>query len=64
MIGAIFVHVRGLPMFATLLGYGVGMILVRDSGAWNRLTKTPGKPAYFLCREICRSVVRFVCGSD
>ena len=30
MIGAIFVHVRGLPMFATLLGYGVGMILVRE----------------------------------
>jgi len=25
-----FVHTRGLPMFATLLGYGVGMILVRE----------------------------------
>ena len=30
MIGAMFIHVRGLPMFATLLGYGVGMILVRE----------------------------------
>ena len=38
--------------------------LVRDSGAWNLLAKTPGKPAYFLCREICRTVVWFVCGSD
>ena len=38
--------------------------LVQDSGAWNRLTKTPGKPAFFLCREICRTVVWFVCGSD
>ncbi|WP_445445805.1 DUF418 domain-containing protein [Corynebacterium durum] len=27
-IGTIFTHVRGLPMFATLLGYGVGMITV------------------------------------
>ena len=35
-----------------------------NSDAWNRLTKTPGKPAYFLCRELCRTVVRFVCGSD
>ena len=25
-----FVHTRGRPMFATLLGYGVGMILVRE----------------------------------
>ena len=30
MIGAMFIHVRGLPMFATLLGYGMGMILVRE----------------------------------
>ena len=30
VIGTLFVHVRGLPMFATLLGYGVGMILVRE----------------------------------
>ena len=26
ILGSIFTHVRGLPMFATLLGYGVGMI--------------------------------------
>ncbi|MBC3185415.1 DUF418 domain-containing protein [Corynebacterium sp. zg-331] len=26
VLGAMFVHVRGLPMFATLLGFGVGMI--------------------------------------
>ncbi|WPF65234.1 MULTISPECIES: DUF418 domain-containing protein [unclassified Corynebacterium] len=26
VFGAMFVHVRGLPMFATLLGFGVGMI--------------------------------------
>ena len=26
IFGCIFTHVRGLPMFATLLGYGVGMI--------------------------------------
>ena len=25
MIGAMFIHVRGLPMFATLLGYGMGI---------------------------------------
>ena len=30
VIGTLFVHVRGLPMFATLLGYGIGMILVRE----------------------------------
>ena len=30
VIGTLFVHVRGLPMFAMLLGYGVGMILVRE----------------------------------
>ena len=30
MVGAMFIHVRGLPMFATLLGYGMGMILVRE----------------------------------
>ena len=30
MFGAMFIHVRGLPMFATLLGYGMGMILVRE----------------------------------
>lgn len=29
-IGALFVHVRGLPMFATLLGYGIGMIYLRQ----------------------------------
>lgn len=29
-LGAMFAHNRGLPMFATLLGYGVGMILVRE----------------------------------
>lgn len=28
--GALFVHVRGLPMFATLLGYGIGMIYLRQ----------------------------------
>lgn len=26
-MGSIFIHVRGLPMFATLMGYGIGMIL-------------------------------------
>ncbi|MDO4687141.1 MAG: DUF418 domain-containing protein, partial [Corynebacterium sp.] len=26
MFGALFVHVRGLPMFSFLLGYGVGML--------------------------------------
>ena len=26
ILGSIFTHMRGLPMFATLLGYGVGMI--------------------------------------
>lgn len=26
ILGSIFTHVRGMPMFATLLGYGVGMI--------------------------------------
>lgn len=26
MIGAMFLHVRGLPMFATLLGFGIGLI--------------------------------------
>ncbi len=46
------------------LGLKQYLRLVRDSGAWNQLAKTPGKPAYFLCREICRTVVRFVCGSD
>lgn len=29
-ISALFVHVRGLPMFATLLGYGIGMIYLRQ----------------------------------
>ena len=29
-IGAVFVHVRGLPMFATLFGYGIGMIYLRE----------------------------------
>lgn len=29
-IGTLFVHVRGLPMFATLLGYGIGMIYLRQ----------------------------------
>ena len=46
------------------LGLKQYLRLVRDSGAWNRLVKTPGKPALFLCRELCRTVVRFVCGSD
>ena len=43
VIGTLFVHVRGLPMFATLLGYGIGMILVREQhrGA------TPGMRASF-----------------
>lgn len=26
ILGSIFTHVRGMPMFATLLGYGVGML--------------------------------------
>lgn len=30
ILADMFVHTRGLPMFATLLGYGVGMILVRE----------------------------------
>ncbi|MDO5099152.1 MAG: DUF418 domain-containing protein [Corynebacterium sp.] len=30
MFGTMFIHVRGLPMFATLLGYGIGMIFVRE----------------------------------
>ncbi len=30
VMGAMFIHVRGLPMFATLLGYGIGMIYVRE----------------------------------
>ena len=46
------------------LGLKQYLRLVRDSGAWNHLAKTPGKPAYFFCRELCRTVVRFVCGSD
>ena len=37
-----FVHTRGLPMFATLLGYGVGMILVREQrkGATKKQCRT------------------------
>lgn len=30
IFGTMFIHVRGLPMFATLLGYGIGMIFVRE----------------------------------
>lgn len=33
VFGAMFVHVRGLPMFTTLLGYGVGMIAL---SLWRR----------------------------
>ncbi|MBZ8177930.1 DUF418 domain-containing protein [Corynebacterium sp. 3HC-13] len=28
IVGAIFVHVRGLPMFSTMLGMGIGMIVM------------------------------------
>ncbi|MGP6173016.1 DUF418 domain-containing protein [Corynebacterium sp. A21] len=28
VLGTMFVHVRGLPMFSTLLGFGIGMIVV------------------------------------
>lgn len=33
VLGAMFVHVRGLPMFATLLGLGIGMIVM---SLWRR----------------------------
>lgn len=33
ILGAMFVHVRGLPMFTVLLGYGVGMIAL---SLWRR----------------------------
>lgn len=33
LFAAMFVHVRGLPMFSTLLGYGVGMIVL---SLWRR----------------------------
>lgn len=33
VIGAMFFHVRGLPMFSTMLGYGIGMIV---TSLWRR----------------------------
>ncbi|NLZ57853.1 MAG: DUF418 domain-containing protein [Corynebacterium sp.] len=33
VISAMFIHVRGLPMFSTMLGYGVGMIV---TSLWRR----------------------------
>lgn len=30
VLNAVFVHVRGLPMFATLFGYGIGMLVMRE----------------------------------
>ena len=47
VIGTLFVHVRGLPMFATLLGYGIGMILVRE---W-RKGATPRSVRVILARR-------------
>ncbi len=32
MFNAMFVHQRSLPMFAALLGYGIGMIMAREAG--------------------------------
>ncbi|MFD5867092.1 DUF418 domain-containing protein [Corynebacterium sp. NPDC060344] len=31
VLNEIFVHVRGLPMFALLFGYGIGMLVTRES---------------------------------
>lgn len=32
VFNAVFIHMRGLPMFATLFGYGIGMVLAREAG--------------------------------
>lgn len=31
VFNAVFIHMRGLPMFATLFGYGIGMVLAREA---------------------------------
>ncbi|MBP3087756.1 DUF418 domain-containing protein [Corynebacterium sp. sy017] len=39
VLAAMFAHVRGLPMFSTLLGYGIGLILMRELKAGARLSQ-------------------------
>ena len=47
VINDVLVHTRGLPMFALLFGYGVGMLVMRESG---RGTPWPGARGLLLRR--------------
>ncbi|MCQ9352558.1 DUF418 domain-containing protein [Corynebacterium sp. 153RC1] len=39
LFGAMFVHVRGIALFSTLLGYGIGMIYARELQKGHRATR-------------------------
>lgn len=43
IFSAMFAHVRGLPMFATLLGYGIGMIMIRQLNKGYSVRETRGQ---------------------